>query len=110
MSVLTGSQGHTATSIQPPTLSASAAVSQYVGFAELQPSVATGDPTAIGSSSQYSFYQQPATYQHFTGLSHFHSDHLSGSHRAFNQLFVCQTVNYLRPRCCHAGSSYPCLG
>jgi len=73
--MLTGPHGLTASSVQTPALSESAAANQYAGIAELQSSISTGDPTAaISSSSQYSFYQQPpATYQHFTGLLHFDS-------------------------------------
>jgi len=86
---LTGPQGLPASSVQPSASSESAAASQYVGSVELQPSMATDDPTSVYPSSQYSVYQQPTAYQHYTGLLHFVTDHFSCSGRGTGRVCIC---------------------
>jgi len=67
--VTAGSQPSlTNSSVQSALSSTSAAASQAAGFIELHPSSTAADPADIGSSSQYSYYQQSATQQLYPGL------------------------------------------
>jgi len=66
--LVTGQQSLSASIVQPPP-SVSTEANQAAGFVELQASTATAPPSTH-PQSQYLFYQQPTTYQHYAGMLH----------------------------------------